>query len=466
VRSVRRLPRVALAARIVVAVLLALAAGVAVGPSIAPVGGLGLVVVKLLKLLAAPLVFLAVVDAFLRLELPAKTGATLLAYGALNAVVATALGLGVARLLHTGARWHGRLDALRAGGAALLPAPVAATAAGSPGAARGVQGVVDRAVEAIPPHLLAPFMATSIVPLLVVAVGFGLAARSVQRHGGAAQRSAIDKLQEAVTALLAIATQLLEWVVAALPVAVFFLLASVVGKTGLAVIGLLGWFVLTIVTGLGAHALVYYPVLLALVARRSPVRFFRDGADAIVTALSCGSSLATLPVTLQSLQERHRVSPASARLAACIGTNLNHDGIILYEAAAALFVTQALGLPLSLGQQLAVAWAAILAGVGIAGVPEAGLLTLPLVLASAGVGDEQVARLLPLLFAVDWLVGRLRAATNVISDMVVAVLLDRGADARIKSHSNANGVAPRPARATRCSWPPICPSAPRSLDDD
>jgi DAACS family dicarboxylate/amino acid:cation (Na+ or H+) symporter len=191
------------------------------------------------------------------------------------------------------------------------------------------------------------------------------------------------------------------------------------------VFALLGPFLLTIVLGLAIHVLVYYSILLRTLGARSPLRFFRDGADAIVTALSCGSSLATLPVTLRVLRDRHRVSDDSARLAACVGTNLNHDGIILYEAGAAIFVAQAFGLGLGLGQQIAVALAAVMAGIGIAGVPEAGLITLPLVLSAARLPDNVVALVIPLLLPLDWILGRCRAATNVISDMTVAVLLDR-----------------------------------------
>jgi Na+/H+-dicarboxylate symporter len=115
------------------------------------------------------------------------------------------------------------------------------------------------------------------------------------------------------------------------------------------------------------------------------------------------------------------VSPASARLAACVGTNLNNDGILLYEAMAVLFVAQAHGIPMSLSQQVAAAIACLIAGIGIAGVPEAGLISLSLVLATVGLPLE----LLPLLLTVDWLLSRARAMTNVTSDMLVAVLLDR-----------------------------------------
>ena len=120
------------------------------------------------------------------------------------------------------------------------------------------------------------------------------------------------------------------------------------------------------------------------------------------------------------------VSTASARLAACVGTNLNNDGITLYEAMAALFLAQALGKDLSLAAQFQVVLASIMAGAGIAGIPEAGLIVLPLVLSTAGLSAETIAVALPLLIPVDWIIARARSGVNVMSDMLVAILLDAG----------------------------------------
>jgi Na+/H+-dicarboxylate symporter len=116
-----------------------------------------------------------------------------------------------------------------------------------------------------------------------------------------------------------------------------------------------------------------------------------------------------------------KVSDSSARMSACVATNLNNDGILLYEAMAALMVAQAFGVSLNFGEQLMVAATCILATLGIAGVPEAGMISLSVVLASAKLPVD----LLPLLLSVDWVLGRCRAMTNVVSDVLGAVLLDR-----------------------------------------
>ena len=171
------------------------------------------------------------------------------------------------------------------------------------------------------------------------------------------------------------------------------------------------------------HAFVYYP-LVAWLAGKKPLRVYIGlGVDAIMTAISCNSSLATVPVTLRCL-ERMDVSPQSARLAACVGTNLNNDGVTLYEAMAALFLAQALGYDLSVGHQLMIVMASIMAGIGVAGIPEAGLIVLPLVLSAAGLPNAVIAAAIPLIMSVDWILARVRSGVNVMSDMLVAILLD------------------------------------------
>jgi Na+/H+-dicarboxylate symporter len=118
------------------------------------------------------------------------------------------------------------------------------------------------------------------------------------------------------------------------------------------------------------------------------------------------------------------VSPESSRLAACIGTNLNNDGILLYEAMTAIFLTQAIGSHLGLAEQVTIALASMMAAAGVAGIPEAGLVVLPLVLGVAGLSDTVIAAAIPLVMTVDWLIARCRSGVNVMADMLVAILLD------------------------------------------
>jgi Na+/H+-dicarboxylate symporter len=161
-----------------------------------------------------------------------------------------------------------------------------------------------------------------------------------------------------------------------------------------------------------------------------------------MTAISCNSSLATVPVTLRCL-DGMGVSPQSARLAACVGTNLNNDGVTLYEAMAALFLAQALGYELSMGHQLLIVGASIMAGVGVAGIPEAGLIVLPLVLSAAGLPNQVIAAAIPLIMSVDWILARVRSGVNVMSDMLVAILLDE-----FENRQPSDDSAPVPVKSS------------------
>lgn len=408
--------RFPLSARIVVAVVLGIVAARVLGPRAAVLGDIGMLVIRVLKALATPLILFAVLDAFARTEIPGRQAARLFGLSTLNALVAIGLGLGVAHTINAGARWQGHL-------AELLGPAHAAAARTHEGAAPTLDPLTNLG-RMIPESVVEPFLKNQVISAVLIAVALGVALRSLKRAADPNLDAAIATWESFAHGGLALFSGVLHGVVKLVPFAVFGVVASVVARTGVGVFAALGPFLATVLLGLFLHAVVWYGLLVTVAARRSPAAFFAGAADAALTALSCGSSLATLPITLRCLQEKLGVSPASARLAACVGTNLNHDGIILYEAAAAIFVTQALGTHLTLAQQVTVALSSVMAGIGIAGVPEAGLITLPLVLGAAGVSDATVTAVIPLLLPIDWLVGRGRAATNVLSDMAVATVLD------------------------------------------
>ena len=407
--TLRRLP---LSAQIVVGVLLGIVAARVLGPRAHVLGDVGMLVIRVLKALATPLILFAVVDAFARTHIAGRQALRLFALSTLNATVAIFIGLGVAHARNAGAGWQGHLAAVTHANAASSHA--------SEGAAPTLDPLTNLG-RMIPESVLEPFVKNQVISAVLVAVALGLALRRRKADGD----PSVGTWEAFAQGGLGIFTTVLHAVVKAVPFAVFGVVASVVSRTGVGVFAALGPFLLTVLVGFVLQAVVWYGVLVAVLARRSPRAFFAGASDAAVTALSCGSSLATLPVTLKCLKERLGVPDGPARLAACVSTNLNHDGIILYEAAAAIFVSQALGAHLGPLQQVTVALSSVMAGVGIAGVPEAGLITLPLVLGAAGIPDVTVAAVIPLLLPIDWLVGRGRAATNVLSDMAVATVLAR-----------------------------------------
>lgn len=416
--------RIPLVYRILAGALLGMLVGVLFGKTqmstLKALGAASKMFIDLLKALATPMIFFAVLDALIRTHITGKKGLKLVCISLVNAVVAIAIGLGLANLLHFGDAWRGRIGELTAAVEQSMNGKL--DKVGKPTVSLDF---IKQLESYIPKNFIDAFQGNNIITVVLIALIAGAAMRRLRAAATPQTERGVGIVEDGVQALLHLFAVMLGWIVEIIPFAIFGVVAMVVGEKGLGIFSILGAFLGTILLGLAIHSVLYYSLLLAVVGRVSPLAFFRGAYEAIVTALSCGSSLATLPVTLRCLKEKLKISDANARLAACVGTNLNHTGIILYEAAATIFIAQALGRDLSLAQQVTVALASVLAGMGIAGVPEAGFITLQLVLNAGGIEPDIANSILPLLLSVDWIIGRGRAATNVISDMTVATLLER-----------------------------------------
>jgi len=379
-------------------------------------GDLGLLVVRLLKALAVPLIFFAIVDSFARTQISARKGGKMVLICLLNVSVAFAIGLTLMDTFKPGRGLSEHFQAVIGGGGPRLEgAPAPGTATLDP--LKNVDGYV-------PVSLVDPFSKNSVISVVLLSLFVGAALRRVRRRQEEqGETGAVAAVERFVAEAYEIILVMLGWVIQALPLAVFGVVAQVVGRTGLKAFAALGPFLFVILLGLFIHSLVYYPLMAWLAGGKPPRVYLGRGADAVITGLSTNSSLATVPVTLRCL-DRMGVSQESSRLAACVGTNLNNDGITLYDAMAALFIAQACGFDLTLTQQGVVVLASLMAGIGIAGIPEAGLIVLPLVLGAVGLPEAVVAAAIPLVLPVDWIIGRVRSGVNVMSDMLVAILLD------------------------------------------
>ena len=414
-----RRARFPLGARVVAGVAIGAALGIAFGrePWLwrygnEDLGALGLLVIRLLKALATPLILLAVLDSFLTTAIGPRTFGRFVGICLTNISVAMVIGLTILNVFQPGLAWRGRIEELT--GQVMAPANLS-------GAPQGATlDLLKNLAGYVPESVVEPLAKNSLVSLVLLAILCGAALRRLKDRGS----PGIATLEPVVTALFETASTMLMWVAEVVPFAVLGIVAQVVGRAGLDVFRVLWLFLVVILAGLLVHSLVYYPLSAWIVGRKGPREYLGVGSDAVLTGFSTNSSLATVPVTLRCLRDM-RVSESSARVSACIGTNLNNDGIILYEAMATVFLCQAFGYDLSLPHQLTIVLASIMAGVGIAGVPEAGLIVLPLVLGAAGLPEAAVAAAIPLIVPVDWIIARVRSGVNVLSDMLVAILLDR-----------------------------------------
>ncbi len=181
------------------------------------------------------------------------------------------------------------------------------------------------------------------------------------------------------------------------------------------------WYVVTVLTGLAIHAGITIPLILWIFTKRNPYRFMYQMSQALLTAFSTASSSATLPVSMECAVDKAKVSKRSTEFVLPVGATINMDGTALYEAAAAIFIAQAVGFDLTLLQQVVIAVTATLAAIGAAGIPEAGLVTMVIVLNAVGLPVEYVG----LILSVDWFLDRFRTAVNAFGDAAGAAIVER-----------------------------------------
>ena len=182
-----------------------------------------------------------------------------------------------------------------------------------------------------------------------------------------------------------------------------------------------GGYSSSVLIGLGIHQFVTLPAILYVFTKRNPYRFMKQMGQALLTAFSTSSSSATLPLTMEAASDEAGVSKKSVEFVLPLGATINMDGTALYEAVAAIFIAQVVGADMSMMQQVTVAVTATLAAIGAAGIPEAGLVTMVIVLTAVGLPVESMS----IILSVDWLLDRFRTAVNVFGDACGAAIIDQ-----------------------------------------
>jgi Na+/H+-dicarboxylate symporter len=390
--------------QIVTAIAVGLVVGPLLGKDALPLGEIGKLVIQLIKAAATPLLFFAIVNAILTTEVRGRSAVRLLFWASLNASIALGLGLLISNVFQPGRSLLGF------------------TPAGDPAAYAGKTiDLLATLKSYVPESFVEPFADNLVLSVVGLALLFGFGLRRVRTHELAEGRHAHRAVEEAIQTLLRVTEVALGWVIRLIPFAVFGVVARAVGEHGYAPLKGLLVYTLIGVGGLVLHVALTYHVWLVVLVRLPLRTFWRAAWEPVAYAAGANSSLATLPVTLRAL-DRLGVPRSASTLGACVGTNFNNDGIILYEGMAVLFVAQASGIDLTLAQQLLAALLCMLAAMGVAGVPEAGFISLALVLNTVGLPLE----ILPLLLTVDWIIARGRSMTNVLSDMLLSLLVARG----------------------------------------
>lgn len=263
---------------------------------------------------------------------------------------------------------------------------------------------------------LNPFTAFAegkVLPIVVYALLLGVALVL----GANRYPTVLNFMQEA----LDITMRMVSWIMYLAPVGIAALLIRLLAEQDLAIISTLGSFIGLVFLTTIFHGVVVLPLLLYLVTKKSPLWFWRGAREALITAFATSSSSATLPITMRCAQENLKVRKSIAGFVVPLGATINMDGTALYEAAAALFVANLVGIDLTLTQQLIVCATAMVASMGAPGIPSAGMVTMIMVLQAVGLPAEAIAILLP----VDRLLDTIRTAVNVEGDMIGSLIVDK-----------------------------------------
>ena len=372
---------------------------------------LGRLFLRLLQMVAIPLIIASLITGVLGLgeakRLKTMFGRTLLYY-VCTSFLAIVTGLCLVNLIRPGL--VNQDDAEPAAAAAVEEM------ASVPGQHVGLGEVLFKQLEAlIPTNPIQAVAEGSFLSIISFSLAFGIFALIV---GGKTLQTLRDLFDSLFQVMMAMTTAIIKLV----PFGVFFLMLYVTATQGANIFGALAWYMLTVLLALLIHACIVLPLILKFVARRSPWEFAQAMSPALLTAFSSASSNRTLPLTMANVEQRAGVDNRVSSFVLPLGATINMDGTALYEAIAVLFIAQLhFGVNLELGPQIIVAVTALLASIGAAGIPHAGLVMMVIILQAVGLPVEMQG----VILAVDRVLDMCRTSVNVWSDSCGCAVIAR-----------------------------------------
>lgn len=412
------MPKLALHWQIAIAISLAVIAGM-LGGADAEIAGikllavyafLGTLFLNALKMLIVPLVSASIISGMAGIggdNLERLGGKTLLFY-ATSSLIAILIGLTVVNIIQPGV---GDTEALAAS-LSSDNAELNATLAKVEG--RSAADIVQVFERMIPPNVIAAAANGQMLGLIFFSLLYGFfLARSDSEHA--------EVQLNFWQGLMDIMTSMTMWVMKFAPIGVFGLVAKTVAGTGFDAFAPMLKFFFAAALALALHAFVAMPLVLRYLGKVRPVKHYQAMAPAMLTAFSTASSSATLPLTMECVQDKSGVSKRTSGFVLPLGATVNMDGTALYECVAAMFIAQVYGLDLSFAQQFTVVMVALLTSIGVAGIPAASLVAISVILGTIGLPLEGIG----LLLVTDRILDMMRTAVNVFSDSCAAVVIAR-----------------------------------------
>jgi Na+/H+-dicarboxylate symporter len=384
----------------------------------------GTMFINLLKMIIVPLILASVITGVAGLGSGpdiGRLGSKTLAFYVITTLIAVLIALFLVNVVEPGVKDGQPVRELLA-----LSADAAQVTEGVK--ARAETSVLDTIRGIIPPNIVEAAANTKLLGIVFFAVLFGFFLARIEQPF---QTSVMQFWQ----GIFLVMMNITGWVMALAPIGVFALIAKVVAVSGFGGAGPLLLFAGCVLAGLLLYGFVALPLLLASVARVNPWRLYPAMAPALLTAFSTASSSATLPLSLQCLEQRAKVSERIAGFVMPLGASVNHAGSALYECAGAMFIAQAYGLELTFATQFTVVILALITSMGIAGIPAASLVGIAIILAAVGLPAEAIG----VLLVFDRLLDMCRTAINVLADAACTVIV-----AKLEGET---GVLPAPVKS-------------------
>ena len=409
--------RLALHWQILIALVLAVLVGALLDPATTLLGislnsvfnFVGTLFLNALKMLIVPLIMSSIIVGMMEIQPDAlgRLGYKTLIYYAASSLVAILIGLLVVNMLQPGIADDEPVREMV--GLSADTGDVIERVEG-----KGSGDLAEVFIRMIPENIVSAAAQGKMLGLIFFSLLFGFFISRVKGKPG-------ETLKNFWNGLLDVMMQMTEWVMLFAPIGVFALVAKVLMASGLDAFKPLAVFFITVLIALAIHLLLVMPAVLKFIARVSPAAHFRAMMPALLTAFSTSSSSATLPITIDCVENRAGVSNRVSGFTLPLGATVNMDGTALYECVAAMFIAQAYGLSLDLTTQFTIVLIALLTSIGVAGIPSASLVAITIILAAIGLPVEAIGMIL----VVDRVLDMCRTAVNVFSDSVAAVTIAR-----------------------------------------
>lgn len=357
----------------------------------------GEVFIRMLKMLIVPLVFASMVvgmGSIGDIKSIGKVGGKTFLYFIISTMIAVSIGLLLVSVIQPGI-----------GTEITLEKPVDFTA--------GTASITDTIIKIVPKNIVSALAQSEMLSIILFALLVGAALTTM----GDKSKPVYNFFDSMNTVMMRIT----DWIMALAPYGVFALIASTIARTGLAAFKPLTMYILVVVVGLLIHAVVVVPAILIFVARYSPIKLFKEMIPALATVFSTASSAAAMPVVIDCLIKKVKVSNRVVSFLVPLGTTMNMNGTALYQGVAVVFFAQIYGIKLTLLQMAIIIVTATLAAIAAAGIPSAGFVTMVLIMNAVNVPIEGIGFIL----GVDRFLDMLRSTVNLWSNSTGAVVVAR-----------------------------------------